>query len=368
MTDASIQLSNLVRRFGTVHAVDDLSLTIPAGSFVTLLGPSGCGKSTTLNLIAGLDRPDGGTIHLGDRDITRTPPNERRMAMVFQNYALYPHMTAFGNIAFSLKLQRRPKDEIRRRVEQVAEALDIGYLLGRKPGQLSGGQQQRVALGRALVKDPLVFLLDEPFSNLDASLRARMRVEVKHLHLRLGTTSVFVTHDQEEAMSLSDFIAVMRDGKLVQFGAQREVYARPQNTYVATFVGKPRMSLLRGGLSREADCVRFRAEGIDVELGAPAAIGIKDGDFPAAILGVRAEDVALAPAGSVQGRPSFEAEVRLIEPIGSDSFVELAVHDQVIVARVQPNREPALGDRVSVVLAPERIHLFEAESGERIAH
>src|SRR6188508_2334254 len=248
MADIALRLEGVSRFFGTVKALDNLSIDIPSGAFVSLLGPSGCGKSTTLNLIAGLDRLDEGRILLGDEDITDTPPNERRMAMVFQNYALYPHLSAFDNIAFGLKLQHRPKDEIKGRVTSIAEALDITHLMKRKPGQMSGGQQRRVALGRALVKEPLVFLLDEPFSNLDAGLRSRMRTEVKHLHLKLGTTSVFVTHDQEEAMSLSDFIAVMRDGKIVQFGSQAEIYGRPKHLYVATFVGKPRMGLLDGSL------------------------------------------------------------------------------------------------------------------------
>src|SRR6476620_800827 len=249
MSDMALRLDHISRFFGKVKAVDDLSLEIPAGTFVTLLGPSGCGQSTTLSLIAGLDRLDQGRILLGDEDITATPPNERRMAMVFQNYALYPHMTAYDNIAFGLKLQHGPKQEVETRVKAVAENLDISHLLKRKPGQLSGGQQQRVALGRALVKEPVVFLLDEPFSNLDAGLRSRMRTEVKHLHLKLGTTSVFVTHDQEEAMSLSDFIAVMRDGKIVQFGPTKEIYRKPRDLYVATFVGKPKMSLVDGELS-----------------------------------------------------------------------------------------------------------------------
>lgn len=244
MAGMSLRLESIYRRYGKVTAVNDLSLELPAGKFITLLGPSGCGKTTTLNLIAGLDQADGGSIHMGERDITRVPPNERGMAIVFQNYALYPHMSVFDNIAFGLRLQRRPKPEIQSRVRHTAELLAIEHLLDRRPGQLSGGQQQRVALGRAMVKKPAVFLLDEPFSNLDAALRARMRTEVKHLHQTLGTTSVFVTHDQEEAMTLSDLIAVMRDGKLVQYGTQHEVYGRPRDMYVATFLGKPRMSLI----------------------------------------------------------------------------------------------------------------------------
>ena len=218
MSDMALRLDHISRYFGKVKAVDDLRLEIPAGKFVTLLGPSGCGKSTTLSLIAGLDRLDDGRILLGDQDITDTPPNERRMAMVFQNYALYPHMTAYDNIAFGLKLQHRPKAEVDSRVKAVAANLDISHLLKRKPGQMSGGQQQRVALGRALVKEPVVFLLDEPFSNLDAGLRVADAHRGEAPPPQLGTTSVFVTHDQEEAMSLSDFIAVMRDGKIVQFG------------------------------------------------------------------------------------------------------------------------------------------------------
>lgn len=367
MTDnATLRLDRLARHFGKVRALDELSLEIPAGAFVTLLGPSGCGKSTTLNLIAGLDRPDGGRVYLGDRDITEVPPNERRMAMVFQNYALYPHMTAFDNIAFSLKLQRRPKEEIQKRVKQTAEMLDIGRLLERKPSQLSGGQQQRVALGRALVKEPLVFLLDEPFSNLDAALRSRMRTEVKHLHLRLGTTSVFVTHDQEEAMTLSDLIAVMRDGKLVQFGTQHEVYRRPANTYVATFVGKPKMSLVEGDLEHHDGGVDFVGEDLRVGLGSPASIGLADGEHKRVALGVRAEDVKIQLNGAADTPRTFGAQVGLMEPIGSDTFVELAVGPATIVARAAPDIQVALGQNVRAELAPGRIHLFDLESGNRV--
>ena len=367
MADIALRLENVSRHYGKVRAVDDLSLEIPSGTFVTLLGPSGCGKSTTLAMIAGLDRLDGGRIYLGDQDITDVPPNERRMAMVFQNYALYPHMTAYDNIAFGLKLQHRPKAEIEARVKAVAETLDIAHLLKRKPGQLSGGQQQRVALGRALVKEPIVFLLDEPFSNLDAGLRTRMRTEVKHLHLRLGTTSVFVTHDQEEAMSLSDFIAVMRDGKIVQFGPTREIYRTPRDLYVATFVGKPKMSLVDGRVERGDGTARFLADGLAIELGAPAAIGLRDGEFGTVAMGVRAEDVKVHLNGGTPdpGR-SFNASVQLLEPIGSDTFVELAAGESTIVARVPPDAGLQIGQNVRAELLPGRIHLFEREHGERI--
>jgi ABC-type sugar transport system ATPase subunit len=366
MAVASLSLQNLARHYGKVRAVDDLSVEVPDGAFVTLLGPSGCGKSTTLNLIAGLDQPTAGTILLGDRDITKTPPNERRMAMVFQAYALYPNMTVFDNIGFSLKLRHRPGSEIQARVTAVAEMLDIAHLLARKPSQLSGGQQQRVALGRALVKEPLVFLLDEPFSNLDAALRSRMRTEVKHLHVRLGTTSIFVTHDQEEAMTLSDVIAVMRDGKLVQFGSQQEVYSRPRNVYVATFVGKPRMSLVDGALERSADGVAFVAPGLRLDLGTAAAIGLKEGEFASMAAGFRSEDVHVTTAAAPRGPLAFEATVQLLEPIGSDTFVELAVGDATIIARVAPDLPLQLGQKVTAEATQGRVHLFDRATGERI--
>ena len=367
-SNASLRLDRLARAFGKVKAVDELTLDIPAGSFVTLLGPSGCGKSTTLNLIAGLDRPDSGSVHLGDQDITAVPPNERRMAMVFQNYALYPHMTAFDNIAFSLKLQRRPRAEIERRVTATAEMLDIGHLLQRKPSQLSGGQQQRVALGRALVKQPLVFLLDEPFSNLDAALRSRMRTEVKHLHLELGTTSVFVTHDQEEAMTLSDAIAVMSDGRLVQYGTQAEVYRRPRNMYVATFVGKPKMSLIGGRLEADADEVRFVSQdsSIRVRVGRPAEVPLDGVDLEHVVLGVRAEDVRVSSDGVPDPSRAFQATVGLREPIGSDTFVELVAGDATIVARASPDFNIDIGQPVTGEIIPGRTHLFAIETGERI--
>ena len=369
MADIALRLEGVSRHFGTVKAVDNLSIDIPSGAFVTLLGPSGCGKSTTLNLIAGLDRLDEGRILLGDEDISLTPPNERRMAMVFQNYALYPHLTAYDNIAFGLKLQHRPTAEIRARVNEVAEALDITHLMKRKPGQMSGGQQQRVALGRAMAKEPLVFLLDEPFSNLDAGLRSRMRTEVKHLHLKLGTTSVFVTHDQEEAMTLSDLIAVMRDGKVVQLGTSREVYRNPRDLYVATFVGKPKMSLVDGALERSNGEVTFVSPDLRIVLGSPAQLGLLDGAWTSVALGIRAEDVRISPPGSTD-HPigSFGASVQLLEPIGSDTFVELAAGDATVVARVAPDARLEIGQSIQATLTAGRIHLFDRERGQRIIH
>ncbi len=366
MAVASLSLRNLARHYGKVRAVDDLDLEVPEGAFVTLLGPSGCGKSTTLNLIAGLDRPDAGTIMLGDRDITRMPPNERRMAMVFQSYALYPSMTVFENIGFSLKLRGRPAAEIIERVTAVAEMMDIGHLLARKPAQLSGGQQQRVALGRALIKQPLVFLLDEPFSNLDASLRTRMRTEVKHIHLALGTTSVFVTHDQEEAMTLSDLICVMRDGRPIQYGTQAEIYGKPRNLYVAGFVGKPSMSMLTGTLEHGADSVAFVNPTLRIDLGPAAGLGLVDGTWPSVTLGIRSEDVLVHTDGTAGGQGTFEATVGLTEPIGSDTFVELDAGGATVVARVDADLPLQLGQRVVAELRPKGIHVFDSEAGDRI--
>jgi multiple sugar transport system ATP-binding protein len=363
---ASVRLENISRRYGKVTVLDEMSMELPEGKFITLLGPSGCGKTTTLNLIAGLDAPDGGSIFLGDRDITKVPPNERGMAIVFQNYALYPHMTVYGNMAFSLKLLRTSKSEIKQRVTDVARILAIDHLLDRKPSQLSGGQQQRVALGRAMVKQPRVFLLDEPFSNLDAALRSRMRTEVKRLHLSLGTTTIFVTHDQEEAMGLSDLIAVMSEGKVVQYGPHQEIYNRPANMYVATFIGKPRMSLVAGALVRDGDSVDFVAEDVRIALGSASAIGLRDGDWPNVFAGFRAEHVSIA-AGDCVSPMSFKAQVELLEPTGSDTFVDLKVGTTNVTARVSPDLPVALGDRVIAEVKPGSVHLFDAASTKRIA-
>jgi multiple sugar transport system ATP-binding protein len=289
------------------------------------------------------------------------------MAMVFQNYALYPHMNAADNIGFSLKLARRPRQEIDTRVRAVASMLDIEHLLERKPGQMSGGQQQRVALGRALVKQPLVFLLDEPFSNLDAALRSRMRTEVKHLHLALGTTSVFVTHDQEEAMTLSDFIAVMREGRLVQFGTQEEIYRRPRDTYVATFVGKPRMSLVEGRIAGTADGVRLEDEGLAIPIGPPSSLGLDRRAPERVIVGIRAEDVRVHTEEEAAGPWSFAATVGLLEPVGSDTFVELSIGSATLVARVSPDLPLQLGQAVHAELVPGRVHLFDPDAGTRLA-
>lgn len=360
--DRRLLVDQLNFHYGKVHAVVDLTLEVPEGSFLTLLGPSGCGKSTTLSVIAGLEHPSSGRIWLGERDITAEPPNLRGMALVFQNYALYPHQTVYDNIAFGLRLQGLRKREVDERVRSAVDMLDLGALLNRKPGELSGGQQQRVALGRALVKAPSVFLFDEPFSNLDATLRARMRTEVKELHMSLGTTSVLVTHDQEEAMTMSNLIAVMRDGRLVQSGTPREIYDHPLNTYVASFVGKPTISMIEGEIQQRSGVVCFRSDGLEIPLGAERELDLKVPAESRVLLGIRAEDLTIDPAPS---EGAFKATVHLLEPVGSDTFVHLAVEDHVLVARVAPALVLDVGQHVHVRRVG-RFHLFDARTGERI--
>ncbi len=364
-TGSSLRLEHVDHFYGKVHAVADLSLDVPAGAFLTLLGPSGCGKSTTLGVIAGLERPTNGRVWLGDRDITRDPPNERGMAMVFQNYALYPHQTVYDNLAFGLKLLRLGRKAVDARVRQAADALDISHLLARKPAELSGGQQQRVALGRALVKGPAVFLFDEPFSNLDAALRARMRSEVKQLHMSIGATSVLVTHDQEEAMTMSSLIAVMREGRLIQYGTPGEIYGRPVNTYVASFVGKPTMSLLEGKLETAGDDAFLVGEGSRVPLGPLRALGLTAEVDGPVVVGVRAEGLTV-DVGQADDPGAFPATVRLLEPVGSDTFVQLTVGTHDLVARVAPTLPLAVGQEVSVRRHGDP-HVFDAANGERVS-
>jgi ABC-type sugar transport system ATPase subunit len=361
-----VSIQGLRKAFGSVVAVRDFSMDIPDGAFVTLLGPSGCGKTTTLNLIAGLERPDGGRIVVDGIDVTDHAPHERGMAMVFQSYALYPHKNVFGNLAFSLQLARIPRREIDERVKRVARMLEIEGLLGRRVGALSGGQQQRVSLARALVKEPLVFLFDEPLSNLDAGLRVRTRNEIKRLHQRLRTTSIFVTHDQEEAMVLSDLIAVMEEGRIDQVGSPDEIYHRPSNTRVAAFVGKPRINLLEGHLERDGSDVHLRVAGCVVARGA-RALRVPEDRIGPVMAGVRAEDVLTRPpADVVDADPGLPGRVALVEPLGADTFVEVGTAGGTVTARVDPRIRPALDSELAITVAADRVHLFEVDSGERI--
>ena len=361
-----VTLQNVVKTFGPVQAVRNVSFEIPDHSFVTLLGPSGCGKTTTLNLIAGLEKVTQGDVLLDGQRITDWAPHERSMAMVFQNYALYPHMNVYGNMAFSLKLAKRPKDEVDTRVRRVAQALEIDHLLERRISQLSGGQQQRVALARAMVKEPKVFLFDEPLSNLDAALRTRMRVEIKKLHQQLRTTSIFVTHNQEEAMILSDFIAVMRDGQVVQYGPADDVYRRPLHLYVATFIGKPRMSTVEGQLRVTPEAVSFESQ--DMRLAWPNAVNGQPAapQEAKAVLGIRAEDVRLEAANGALAPDQVAGQVELLEPLGSDTYVEVHHGKASITGRVDPDRKLRVGDAVALQLPRHKLHFFDAVNGARL--
>jgi ABC-type sugar transport system ATPase subunit len=360
-----VSLRGVAKSFGPVQAVKDVTLDIPDHAFVTLLGPSGCGKTTTLNMLAGLEKVTRGDIFIDDQNVTRWAPHERGMAMVFQNYALYPHMNVFGNISFALKLAKVSKEQIRERVHRVAAALELEPLLERRISQLSGGQQQRVALARAMVKEPKVFLFDEPLSNLDASLRTRMRSEIKKLHQQLKTTSIFVTHDQEEAMILSDAIAVMREGLVVQYGPAETVYRRPEDLYVATFIGKPRMSILAGQLRSDTQRSELHFVCEDTNLSWRAA-GENVQVDTAVHLGIRAEDVQLVDGEAAQQPDVFRGEVTLVEPLGSDTFVEVSNGGSAVTVRVAPDLHPQPGEHLRVRMPRQKLHVFDAKTGKRL--
>jgi ABC-type sugar transport system ATPase subunit len=356
---------------GPVVAVRELTLEVGDGEFLILVGPSGCGKSTALRMVAGLEKVSDGIIAIGGRVMNDVPPKDRDIAMVFQNYALYPHMTVERNLAFGLRRRRMPKDEVRRRVGEIGRMLGLEDLLRRRPGQLSGGQRQRVAMGRALVREPKVFLLDEPLSNLDAKLRVEMRAELKRLQERLGITTVYVTHDQVEAMTLGERIAVLSDGVLQQVGPPQDVYDRPENAFVASFIGSPPMNMLKG----RATAGRIVAGDLELE-----GTRVPDGDV---LVGIRPE--ALRPVREAHPGPGLELRVDVVEPLGDEVLVHGSVEarqadvgvgtekatllaDAVsdrgsVRLRLPPKERPTPGTRLHVAVAPEDVHLFDEPSG-----
>ena len=339
---------------GSVVAVDALDHTIADGEFMVLVGPSGCGKTTALRMVAGLEKPTSGTIEVGGRVVNDLSPKARDIAMVFQNYALYPHMTVEQNIAFGLKMHGFPRREIGGRVREVSEMLDLHELLRRRPAQLSGGQRQRVAMGRALARHPKVFLLDEPLSNLDAKLRAQLRAEVKQLHQKVRTTSIYVTHDQVEAMTLGERIAVMDHGRLQQVGTPREVYARPANLFVAGFIGSPPMNLLRAQVADgELRVAGMRVGSADLAAGCTAPV-----------LGLRPE--ALRIRRDAATAPVLPSVVDVVEPLGHEAVVHGRLADEsetVVIIRLPASEEPRPGDVLELTFAPEDVHVFDRESG-----
>jgi multiple sugar transport system ATP-binding protein len=353
---ASVELRSVRKAFGRHEVVHGVNVSIDDGEFVVLVGPSGCGKSTLLRLIAGLEEITAGEILIGARVVNRLPPKARDIAMVFQNYALYPHMTVLENMAFSMKLAGESKDELRRRVDQAAKILGMTEYLDRYPRQLSGGQRQRVAMGRAIVRDPQVFLFDEPLSNLDAKLRVQMRTEIKALHQRLKTTSVYVTHDQIEAMTMADKIVVMNGGNVEQIGSPLELYDDPANLFVAGFIGSPAMNFLSGRLARDGG-QRLVSLADGRRLPVP---GLALGDGHPVTLGVRPEHLAIGEGG-------VPAEVMVVEPTGADTqvYCKVADADVTVVSRERHAFRP--GDVIHLQPHPGKTYLFDTASGKRLA-
>jgi multiple sugar transport system ATP-binding protein len=356
----SVGVDNLAISFGNLKVIDDLSIEVKQGEFVVLLGPSGCGKSTLLNAIAGLQPINEGTISIAGRDVTEMEPKDRGIAMVFQSYALYPTMDVAGNLSFGLRVSRTPKDEIERRVSRAAEMLELTPLLKRKPAQLSGGQRQRVAIGRALVREVDVFLFDEPLSNLDAQLRAELRVEIKRLHQRLGNTMIYVTHDQVEAMTLADRIAVMKGGVIQQLDHPEIVYSRPANLFVAGFVGAPPMNLIAGQVTAER---KLAIAGGTVPTDRLQLAGIEVGQ--AVTLGVRPESIAIGDAA--QGCDFvWDAQLDLRESLGAEALFWAKLGDKTICARTPPSVRLAPGQTVKAGFNLVDISLFDTVGGQRI--
>ena len=351
---ATVTFDNATRLYpGTEKpAVDKLNIDIADGEFLVLVGPSGCGKSTSLRMLAGLEDVNAGRILIGDRDVTDVPPKDRDIAMVFQNYALYPHMTVAENMGFALKIAGVDKEERNRRVQEAAKLLDLEQYLNRKPKALSGGQRQRVAMGRAIVRSPQVFLMDEPLSNLDAKLRVQTRTQIASLTRRLGVTTVYVTHDQVEALTMGDRVAVLKDGELQQVGTPRELYDRPRNVFVAGFIGSPAMNLVK--LESANGQVAFGSTLVQ----APGAQG-------GTTLGFRPEDIEIVGAGE-----GVEIVVDVVEELGADAYIygsaELAGETQMIVVRVDGRTPPARGQKLNIAPLLQHVHLFDTESGLRL--
>ncbi len=354
---AEVVLRQLTKRFGNVTAVDNVSLRIPEGELLVLLGPSGCGKSTILRLISGLETASAGEIAIDGELVNFKDPTERNVAMVFQNYALYPHMSVSKNISFPLETARMPKAAVREAVARTAEILEITELLRRLPEQLSGGQRQRVALARAIVRQPLVFLMDEPLSNLDAQLRVQTRLELTALHERLGITTIYVTHDQVEAMTMGRRIAVMQSGRLQQVGAPVDVYRTPATTFVATFMGAPPMNLISGELRVGNGQWQFARDGYSLTV-EPEVMGIEPAALEAArgpaTLGIRPEHLSLAAPGS----GGIGGQVQFLEPVGSDLFVTVGVGEHRVQVRMPPDARVGRGDNICIIFDPERSHIF----------
>ncbi len=369
---AGVTLEKVTKRFGDVVAVKEATLEVPDQDFLVLVGPSGCGKTTTLRMVAGLEDITEGTVKIGDRVVNDLPPKDRDIAMVFQNYALYPHMNVFNNMGFGLKLRKISRDEVTKRVEEAARLLGIENLLNRKPAQLSGGQRQRVALGRAIVRQPQVFLMDEPLSNLDAKLRVQMRAELSKLHDRLKTTIIYVTHDQTEAMTMGDKIVVLNDGEIQQVASPLTLYNEPENLFVAGFIGSPAMNFLNATLRREGEEFKVDTGEFNLKL-APSLLDrrpeIKEYADQEVIMGIRPEDLGDAQVErefQVGEENSFTAEVEVVEPLGSEISLYFRVGEKNAIARVDADSRARVGDRIKLACNTDKIHLFDKETEKAI--
>ena len=383
---ASVSLRHIYKKYpGGVTAVSDFNLEIKDKEFLVLVGPSGCGKTTTLRMVAGLEEISEGELFIGDQLVNDVAPKDRKIAMVFQNYALYPHMTVFENMAFGLKLNKTPKEEIKRRVEEAARILDITHLLDRKPKALSGGQKQRVALGRAIVRNPKVFLLDEPLSNLDAKLRAAMRTELTKLHNRVGTTFIYVTHDQVEAMTMATRIVVMKDGLIQQVDTPQNLYDSPCNLFVAGFIGTPQMNFISGTLNKKGEDLYFNFETVSIKLPAEKANNpaLKDYIDQEVVVGLRPECIYDQPAQvEAHADAAMEAFVEVTELMGAEIYLYLNVgrseegdgkikivnEGTNMIARVSSRSTSRAGDTIKVAFDPTRIHIFDKDTERCICH
>jgi ABC-type sugar transport system ATPase subunit len=361
---ADIELSKVIKIFGTATVIHGVDLSIKSGEFVVFVGPSGCGKSTLLRMIAGLESISGGTVRIGDRVVNDLAPRDRDIAMVFQDYALYPHKSVFENMAFGLRLRKRPEAEIQEKVARAAKILQIEPLMERKPKQLSGGQRQRVAMGRAIVRDPKAFLFDEPLSNLDALLRSEMRVEIKKLHQRIGNTAIYVTHDQVEAMTLADRIVVLNQGRIMQVGSPDEIYNRPAHTFVAGFTGSPPMNFAPCTVGAEGREISFQ-DGTRIQVPANRRSRYAPASGRPMVFGLRPEDMATGPIGAADH--VVDARVALVEPLGSDTLGRMTIGGTEMTGRFSPDAGLKVGLVLPITLNLDKMHLFDPATGQVVA-
>jgi multiple sugar transport system ATP-binding protein len=361
---AGVRFDRVAKHYGEVRVIENLNLDIRDQEFMVLVGPSGCGKSTALRMVAGLEEITAGSVSIGERVVNDLPPKDRDIAMVFQSYALYPHMTVRENLEFGLKLRKTPRPEMDRLVGEAAELLGIKPLLERKPKQLSGGQRQRVAVGRAMVRKPSVFLFDEPLSNLDAKLRVQMRAEISKLQQRLQTTTLYVTHDQVEAMTMGHRIAVMKDGKIMQVGSPLELYERPQNLFVANFIGTPPMNLVQAVVADGGG--KLAAARLSIPVPARLRGALAGGDGKKVVAGIRPENVGDTGKSARGETTTVRGDVEIVEPLGHEVIVHARVGDDLLVAKVDPHRTPRMGTPIDLVLELDALHLFDGTSEERL--